>query len=161
MGNGGIVHIGHLAVDEVLKLMHGVGIMLGPGIDFALALGNEFSLFLGTLGIKLSHFGEHYPWVFGVTTQVLDGFAIVGTRLAQRITVCAAFALKILAIGSHGATSHDGSTNDDGGTFFLDKGFVQRISEDNRVSAVTLDDVPIPSAVLHGSILIADGIAVS
>ena len=161
VGNGGIVYIGHLAVNEVLKLSHGVGILLGPGVDVTFALCNEFTLGICALGIKFSHLGEYNPGVFGISAQVLDGFAVVGTRFAQRVAVCAALALKVLAIGRDGATSHDGTTDDDGGTFFFDKGFVQRVGECNRISAVTLNDVPIPRAVLHRGILIADSVTIS
>ena len=161
MGNRCIVHIGHLAVDEVLQLLHCIGILLSPCVDFAFALCNDLPLFLCALCIEFGNFGEHNPGILGISAQMFDGLAVIGTRFAQGVAVGAAFALKVLALGGHGTTSHDGAADDDGGPFFLGQRFVQGIGQCNRVGAVTLDDVPVPCAVLHRAILVADSVTVS
>ena len=158
--NGGIVHLGSLAVNIVLQALHGLGILLCPCIDGAFALCDDFALFVGMLGIQFCYLGEYRPGILGVATQVRYRLAVIGTRLAQRVTVCAAFALKVLALGGHAAASHDGAADDDGGALGFGKCLVQGVGKGNRVGAVTLDDVPVPSAVFHGGVLVAHGIAV-
>ena len=160
MGDGGIVHLGCLAVYIVLQALHGLGVLLCPSIDVALALGNDFALLISALGIKCFYLVKDYPGILGIAAQVLNGLAVVGARLAQRVAVSAALALKVLALGCHSAAAHDGAADDDGGTLFLGECFVQCVGQSGGVGTVTLDDVPIPRTVLHGGIFVAHGVTV-
>ena len=117
--DGSIIHLWRFAVDEILQALHRLGVLLCPCINLLLAFGNQFPLLLSALRIELSHFGEYDPRILGITAQVFNGFAVVGTRFAQRVAVGAAFAFKVLALGSNGAAAHDGAADDDGGAFCL------------------------------------------
>ena len=160
MLDGGIVHLGSLAVDIVLKAVHGLGVLFGPCVNLLFALGDNSALLGCTLCIQLGHLGKYHPGILGITAQVLDGLAVVGTRLAQRVTVGAAFALEVLTFGGDAAAAHDGAADDDGGALGLGDGLVQGVGQGDGIGTVTLDDVPVPGAVFHGCILVAHGVTV-
>ena len=153
MRNCRIVDCRHFSVDVALELCPLLGILLLPLILCSLALGYYLAKLLVAAGIKFLHVVPHNPRILGVTAKVLNGLFVAGTRLAERTAVSAALALEVLAVSSHATLAHNGLADDERGALLLGVRRVDCCADCSRVSAVDHHHLPVPCAVLCGSIL--------
>ena len=119
MLNCGIVDMWHHAIDVTVQQLGLVGVGLHPCQLCGFALGDNVAQLSVAVGIELLHSGEDCPWVLDIATEVGYRLGIVSTTLADGLPMSAALPLEVLAVGCDTSASHDGSPDDDGGSFLL------------------------------------------
>ncbi len=131
---------------------------LGPCLMCGTALGHDGAEFGAACFVKSLRLGEETEFVIRVTSEVLDGAAVIGTRFAKRLAVGRAFAFEILAFGGNDALAHYGASDYQYRFFGFGLSLLERSGNCHGVGAVDFNHAPVPCTVFCGIVLGVDSV---
>ena len=158
MGYFAIINLRQHAFEVGLKLYGEGRIGFCPLLERFAAFCHDFAQLFAACRVESFCFGEDFPRIFGVAAEVAYCRRVVGTALAQGLSVGRALAFEAFSVGFDGALAHYGASYDKCRLF----GFGLSLGDGFRygfgIVAVDFNYVPVPCAVFGGVVFAVHGV---